>query len=139
MAPYKLKIFSYSMFLTRDVILRKLTYKPNLTTNLYMFQGMWTASFFLGNFAGPTVAGFLVERFGFRFTTFIFFLFNVAIFAVDLIDLTVAVRRSKKDSFYNYVNHPELGKNSFSNVKYSKLDHELIDKPEISKLEENFI
>jgi hypothetical protein len=56
-----------------------------------------------------------------------------------LIDLTIEVTRSKKDSFYSYVNHPELGKNSFSNVKYSKLDQDVIDKTEISKLEENLI
>jgi hypothetical protein len=34
---------------------------------------MWSASFYLGNFLGPTVAGFLVEAYGFRQSTVVFF------------------------------------------------------------------
>ena len=31
--------------------------------------GAWTSSFFLGNFIGPSVAGFTVQHFGFAITT----------------------------------------------------------------------
>ncbi len=31
--------------------------------------GMWTFSFYMGNFVGPTAAGFIVEAKGFRYAT----------------------------------------------------------------------
>ena len=33
---------------------------------------MWTTSFYLGNFIGPTVGGVLVQELGFRTTTTVF-------------------------------------------------------------------
>lgn len=38
-----------------------------LTFNICV--GAWTSSFFLGNFIGPSVAGFTVQHFGFAITT----------------------------------------------------------------------
>jgi len=37
-----------------------------------MLIGMWTTSFYFGNFLGPSIAGVSVENFGFRWTSVIF-------------------------------------------------------------------
>ena len=100
---------------------------------------MWTASFFLGNFAGPTFAGFLVEHYGFRFTTFVFLVLNIVIFAIDLMELTITVRRSKKYSIDNFIQHLKNQKNTFSHVKYSKLDQGSKTEPKFSTLEQHSI
>ena len=33
---------------------------------LFPSEGLWTSSFQLGNFVGPTVSGFMVDAWGFR-------------------------------------------------------------------------
>jgi MFS family permease len=48
---------------------------------------MWSSSFYLGNFLGPTVAGILVESFGFRLTTLIVFSLFIFMFIVDSLEL----------------------------------------------------
>ena len=98
---------------------------------------MWTASFFLGSFAGPTLSGFLVEHFGFRWSTFFFFLLNVVIFTVDLIELTMNVGRSRTKLIDNFQKCSQSEKKAFSDVKYSKLDQNSTDDLNISKLEKN--
>ena len=37
-----------------------------------IFLGLWSSSFYLGAFLGPSVSGFLVEEYGFEWTTVIF-------------------------------------------------------------------
>lgn len=57
---------------------------------------MWSASFYIGNFVGPTAAGLLVDAYGFEWTTVVFFSFNCFILLVDIFELTFDVRKSKK-------------------------------------------
>ena len=57
---------------------------------------MWSASFYLGNFIGPTAAGFLVDAYGFEWTSFVFLSFNCFILSVDIFELSFNVRKSKK-------------------------------------------
>ena len=65
---------------------------------------MWSASFYLGNFVGPTVSGILVDAWGFKFTTvvlFVIFLLNVI---VDCLELLFETRKSFKNSRHKYLN-----------------------------------
>ncbi len=55
---------------------------------------MWTFSFYLGNFVGPTVAGFLVERRGFRWAASAYFGLFMLMVAADLVD--IAFKAGKK-------------------------------------------
>ena len=48
---------------------------------------MWTSSFFLGNFVGPTLSGIFVENFGFRSTTLGFFVMFALNIMVDTMEL----------------------------------------------------
>jgi MFS family permease len=72
---------------------------------------MWTASFFLGNFAGPTVAGFLTERFGFRWASFLFFLINCFVLIVDLIELALNVLYMNSKHFDSKIQYSKLEQN----------------------------
>ena len=49
---------------------------------------MWSSSFYFGNFVGPTVAGIIVEEYGFQSTTLIFFSLYIFIIIVDSLELT---------------------------------------------------
>ena len=46
----------------------KLGFKDDIDTYL-LISSVWSSSFFLGNFVGPTLAGFTIEYYGFRKTT----------------------------------------------------------------------
>ena len=48
---------------------------------------MWTFMIFLGLFLGPTLAGFSVEKYGFRATTVTFFAINCGISILNMIQL----------------------------------------------------
>ena len=63
---------------------------------------MWSSSFFLGNFVGPTASGILVDNYGFRFTTVIFFAVYCVNIVVDAFELfyTVRIRRKEEASEY---------------------------------------
>ena len=65
-----------------------------------MSLGMWSASFYIGNFIGPTVAGFLVEAYGFEWTTIVFFGLYAFILVVDICELTYNWRQSKLHNGY---------------------------------------
>jgi len=56
---------------------------------------MWSSSFYFGNFVGPTVAGIMVESFGFRSTTLVFFSLYLFIILVDAIELTYYLKYIK--------------------------------------------
>ena len=56
---------------------------------------MWSASFYIGNFIGPTVAGFLVDAYGFKWTTMVFFGMYGFILLVDIFELTYNVKKCK--------------------------------------------
>ena len=59
-------------------------YQDNLSTYMGIL-GSWQASFYFGNFVGPTIAGFLVNYFGFRMTGFIFAVSCAFMAVVDLV------------------------------------------------------
>ena len=49
--------------------------------------GVWTLSFFLGNSVGSTLSGFLVDAYGFQWTTVVFFAFYCIMLVVDVFEL----------------------------------------------------
>ena len=61
----------------------------------YDALGMWSASFYIGNFIGPTVSGFLVDAYGFEWTTMVFFGLYGFILLVDISELAYNIKRSK--------------------------------------------
>ena len=57
---------------------------PNKFQYIYriivQLSGLWSSSFYLGSFLGPSVAGFLVDAYGFEWTGVIFsILYGIAI------------------------------------------------------------
>ncbi len=54
--------------------------------------GMWSASFYLGNFVGPTLAGILVESWGFRKSSLLFWCLYLIITVVDVAELVSKIR-----------------------------------------------
>jgi len=64
---------------------------------------MWSASFYLGNFVGPTASGILVDAWGFKFTTvvlFVIFSFNLI---VDCSELLYQTRNSFNNGQLKYL------------------------------------
>ncbi len=84
--------------------------KCNLS-DISLISGMWTASFFLGNFAGPTVAGFLTEHFGFRWASFLFFLINCFVLTVDMVELTLNMLNKNSKYFDSKMQYSKLEQN----------------------------
>jgi hypothetical protein len=60
---------------------------------------MWSSSFFLGNFVGPTVSGILVDNYGFRWTTVVFFVIYCINIGVDTLELIYTVRVRRKAEY----------------------------------------
>jgi len=60
-----------------------------------MISGIWLSAFSLGNFVGPTIAGFLVTTEGFRTTTLIFFILYLLMLVIDIFE---AIHRKIQDS-----------------------------------------
>ncbi len=58
--------------------------------------GLWTTSFYLGNFVGPTVAGTLVQSMGFRVTTTVFCALYLVMAAGDVVDIIYKITNEKK-------------------------------------------
>ena len=61
-------------------------YPDDIATNS-MLSGLWTSSFYLGNFLGPTLAGVLVDSYGFRWSTQIFFFCYITNLIATVLDL----------------------------------------------------
>jgi predicted MFS family arabinose efflux permease len=61
---------------------------------------MWSASFFLGNFVGPTASGIAVEAYGFQSVTLVFFALYMCAMCMDLGELFYTVQRNKKKAEY---------------------------------------
>ena len=59
---------------------------------------MWSSSFFLGNFVGPTIAGFTVEHFGFQATTDGFVISFIPMLLVNIFELVYNVRSASISS-----------------------------------------
>ena len=68
---------------------------------------MWSASFYIGNFIGPTAAGFLVDAYGFEWTTVVFFSLYGFILLVDIFELSFNVKKSKEELSYDNMGKAE--------------------------------
>ena len=64
---------------------------------------MWSASFYIGNFIGPTAAGFLVDAYGFEWTTVVFLGLYAFILLVDICELIYNVHKSKSPAQYESI------------------------------------
>merc|ERR1712108_55881 len=73
-----------STFATQGAAAR-MGYPKDIDTYL-LISGTWTSSLYLGCFAGPTLAGFMVERIGFRHTTILFWAVYLAILLADFLE-----------------------------------------------------
>jgi len=52
-----------------------------------MVTGLWSATFYLGTFVGPTLAGVLVDNFGFKLTTMIYSTLFVGTLGLNLVEI----------------------------------------------------
>lgn len=66
------------------------------------FLGMWSFSFFFGNFLGPTLSGIAVDNYGFRSTSLFFFAVFCFMAVVDLLELGYTFNANKKKSKAGY-------------------------------------
>ena len=81
--------------------------------NNALITGFWLGSMHLGNFVGPTVAGFLVEAMGFRQSTLYFQILYAILCVSDSLELAWHIKRAKKDENENGIEFhmvlPSLG------------------------------
>ncbi len=63
---YHPSLFQVSTFSRAHKLAMARGFAPDIGTSL-LISGLWTASFHLGNFVGPTASGFMVEAWGFRY------------------------------------------------------------------------
>ena len=68
------------------------------------FIGLWSSSFFLGNFVGPTVSGICVGKFGFRMTTLGFFVVYIMNTIIDCLELSYNMYVNKNSVKAGYIN-----------------------------------
>ena len=71
-----------------------------LTFNI--FSGFWSLAHYFGLFFGPTVAGILVDAFGFRYTIFIFAASFTFVLILDSIELAYVMKRHKNEEKISY-------------------------------------
>ncbi len=63
---------------------------------------MWSSSFYLGSFAGPTFSGILVDYFGFRWTTMLYFCIFCIMIAVDAFELAFIKKATRNEAKPGY-------------------------------------
>ena len=54
--------------------------------------GIWMSAFALGNFVGPTLAGFIVQNAGFPNTTLLFFCLYAVMLVIDALSVIYYVK-----------------------------------------------
>jgi len=66
---------------------------------------LWTSSFYFGSFFGPTVAGVLVDSYGFRTATVLFFGLQIAVLIIDIAELIFSIKNkvAKKRTDYEEI------------------------------------
>lgn len=69
-------------------------FKDDIETYI-LISGIWSTSFYLGKFLGPTLAGISVDKYGFRTTTIWFFALLCGILVVDFFELIFSVRKTR--------------------------------------------
>lgn len=77
-----------------------------LVPDCYQFNvfclGMWSSSFYLGSFAGPTYSGILVDNFGFQWTTMLYFCIFCIMIAVDGFELAFIKKVTQNETKPGY-------------------------------------
>eukprot|EP00095_Tigriopus_kingsejongensis_P010457 snap_masked-scaffold1863_size26100-processed-gene-0.1 protein:Tk10457 transcript:snap_masked-scaffold1863_size26100-processed-gene-0.1-mRNA-1 annotation:"chromaffin granule amine" len=74
-------------------------YEDDLQSYIIL-SGLWSTSFYFGNFIGPTLGGFLVEYFSFAGATYIYLGLYIFMFFVDGIEFLSTQRRVRKSKAY---------------------------------------
>ena len=85
---------------------------------------MWSASFYFGNFVGPTLSGISVDVWGFKYTTLVLSAVFIFSLIVDTLDLSFKTNKSNicgpkecgiiEEELRNTENNPLLANNCFS-------------------------
>ncbi|XP_063633682.1 MFS-type transporter SLC18B1-like [Cydia splendana] len=70
---------------------------PNSIETYGLVSGMWTSTFALGAFIGPTVSGLLFDSIGFRSSTMFVFIMNLIVMLMVVVFLWTSDRASKLD------------------------------------------
>ena len=61
-----------------------------------LVSGLWTASFSIGAFVGPTAAGYLQEAYGFRYATLFIVALNMCLLVASLCHISIGyVKRNR--------------------------------------------
>ena len=60
---------------------------------------MWTSSFYLGNFVGPTVGGFLVDYYGFGMAALVMFAACCLSILIDVAELSYSISQNKETGY----------------------------------------
>ena len=79
----------------------RLGYQRDLSTYLLM-SGLWSGTLYLGGFLGPTVAGVLVDAYGFRTATILYWALYLLATVVDVGDLAHNVKNGHNMSNLAY-------------------------------------
>ena len=69
------------------IIIIRNNHDPYINIRNKYVLGVWTLSFFLGSAVGSTLSGFLVDAYGFQWTTVVFFAFYCIMLVVDVFEL----------------------------------------------------
>ena len=72
--------------------------------------GMWSSSCYIGNFIGPTVSGFLVEAYGFAWTSLVLFGVYVLILMIDIFELLYVLKKFKTNNEIERFSHKHTEK-----------------------------
>ena len=79
----------------------RLGYQRDLSTYLLM-SGLWSGTLYLGGFLGPTAAGVLVDAYGFRTATILYWALYLLATVVDVGDLAHNVKNGHNMSNLAY-------------------------------------
>ena len=76
----------------------------------YINLGMWSSSCYIGNFIGPTVSGFLVEAYGFAWTSIVLFGVYVIILMIDIFELLYILKKLESNNEIERFSHKHTEK-----------------------------
>ena len=88
----------------KNIVLRKVLIVRNknkkvqidICSCIYTFLGFWACSYYLGLFLGPSIAGFLVESYGFEWTTVVFSILYCISITMNLFELAYTCNVQKE-------------------------------------------
>ena len=64
---------------------------------------MWSASFYFGNFVGPTASGIFVDAWGFKYTTLLLFLVYILSLIIDSLELLYNMKKLVSYNSQEYI------------------------------------